>query len=44
SLGIAIKSGLFPFHFWMADTYGEAIPTSSGILSGLVSRAIYFSC
>ena len=42
SLGISIKSGLFPFHFWMADTYGEAIPTSSGILSGLVSKGYIF--
>lgn len=42
SVGISIKSGLFPFHFWMADTYGEAIPTSSGILSGLVSKAYIF--
>lgn len=24
--GLAIKSGLFPFHFWMPDTYGRATP------------------
>ena len=41
-LGLAIKSGLFPFHFWMADTYGTAIPTSSGILSGIISKAYIF--
>lgn len=24
--GLAIKSGLFPFHFWMPDTYGRPRP------------------
>lgn len=38
TIGLAIKSGLFPFHFWMADTYGCATPCSAGILSGLVSK------
>ena len=37
-IGLAIKSGLFPFHFWMPDTYGYATPASGGILSGLVSK------
>lgn len=37
--GLAIKSGLFPFHFWMPDTYGRATPASAGILSGVVSKA-----
>ena len=37
--GLAIKSGLFPFHLWMPDTYGQATPASSGILSGVVSKA-----
>lgn len=37
-VGLAVKSGLFPFHFWMPDTYGAATPCSSGILSGLVSK------
>ena len=41
-IGLAIKSGLFPFHFWMADTYGEAIPATSGILSGVVSKLYIF--
>lgn len=40
--GIAIKSGLFPFHFWMPDTYGQATPASSGILSGVVSKGYIF--
>lgn len=42
SIGVAIKSGLFPFHFWMADTYGAAVPASSGILSGIISKAYIF--
>ena len=42
SVGIAIKSGLFPFHFWMPDTYGYSTPCSAGILSGLISKAYIF--
>ena len=42
TVGIAIKSGMFPFHFWMPDTYGAATPCSSGILSGLVSKGYIF--
>ncbi|MBO5856854.1 MAG: sodium:proton antiporter [Clostridia bacterium] len=40
--GLAIKSGLFPFHFWMPDTYGTATPAASGILSGVVSKGYIF--
>ena len=40
--GIAIKSGLFPFHFWMPDTYGTATPASSSILSGVISKGYIF--
>ena len=42
TVGIAVKSGLFPFHFWMPDTYGYATPSSSGILSGLISKGYIF--
>ena len=42
SIGLAVKSGLFPFHLWMADTYGVAVPASSGILSGLISKVYIF--
>ncbi|MBE6759709.1 MAG: sodium:proton antiporter [Ruminococcaceae bacterium] len=42
SMGIAIKSGMFPFHFWMPDTYGVATPSSSGILSGIISKGYIF--
>ncbi len=39
TIGLCIKSGLFPFHFWMPDTYGYATPTSASVLSSLVSKA-----
>ena len=42
TIGLAIKSGLFPFHFWMPDTYGRATPTSASLLSSLVSKAYIF--
>ena len=42
TVGLAIKSGLCPFHYWMADTYGCSTPCSSGILSGLVSKGYIF--
>ena len=42
TVGIAVKSGLFPCHFWMPDTYGYATPSSSGILSGLISKGYIF--
>lgn len=42
TIGLSIKSGLFPFHFWMPDTYAFGTPSSSGILSGLVSKGYIF--
>ena len=42
TIGIAIKSGLFPFYFWMPDTYGWATPASGAVLSSLVSKAYIF--
>ncbi|MGN0158173.1 MAG: complex I subunit 5 family protein [Brotaphodocola sp.] len=42
SVGLAIKSGLCPFHYWIPDTYGYATPTASAILSGLVSKGYIF--
>ncbi|MEA4822641.1 MAG: proton-conducting transporter membrane subunit [Clostridiaceae bacterium] len=38
TMGLCIKCGLFPFHFWMPDTYGYSTPASSAILSGLISK------
>ena len=42
TIGIAIKSGLFPFYFWMPDTYGWATPTSGAVLSSLVTKGYIF--
>ena len=42
TIGIALKSGLFPFYFWMPDTYGWATPTSGSILSSLTTKGYIF--
>ena len=42
TIGLGIKSGMFPFHFWMPDTYGWSTPCSAGILSGLVTKGYVF--
>lgn len=42
SVGLGIKSGLFPFHFWMPDTYGYSTPCSSALLSGIISKGYIF--
>ena len=42
TIGLSIKSGLFPFHFWMPDTYGYSTPSSSAILSGVISKGYIF--
>lgn len=42
SVGLAIKSALFPFHSWLPDAYGSSTPSSSAILSSLVSKSYIF--
>lgn len=42
SVGIAIKSALFPFHAWLPDAYGFSTASSAAILSSLVSKAYLF--
>ena len=42
SVGLAIKSALFPFHTWLPDAYGYSTPTSSAVLSSLVSKGYIF--
>ncbi len=42
TVGLAIKSALFPFHSWVPDAYGYATPTSSALLSSLVSKGYIF--
>lgn len=39
TVGLAIKSGLYPFHSWMPDAYGYSTVSSSSILSSLVSKS-----
>ncbi|MGE4484040.1 MAG: complex I subunit 5 family protein [Oscillospiraceae bacterium] len=38
TVGLAIKSGMFPFYYWMPDTYGTAPSGTAGILSGVISK------
>ncbi len=40
--GLCVKSGLFPFHLWMPDTYGTATPAAAAILSGVISKGYIF--
>lgn len=42
TIGLGIKSGLFPSYFWMPDTYGNATPSGAAILSALVSKGYIF--
>lgn len=42
TLGIGIKSGLFPFYYWMPDTYGWSTPTTASIMSSVVSKTYIF--
>lgn len=38
TVGLAIKSALFPFHSWVPDAYGYSTVASGSILSSLVSK------
>ena len=42
TIGLCIKSALFPFHTWVPDAYGFSTPTSSAVLSSLVSKGYIF--
>lgn len=42
TVGLAIKSGLFPFHLWIPDAYGYSNVTSSSLLSSVVSKGYIF--
>ena len=42
TVGLAIKSALFPFHSWLADAYGYSTTSSAAILSSLVSKGYIF--
>ena len=38
TVGLGIKSGLYPFHTWIPDAYGYTTPSASAVLSSLVSK------
>ncbi len=38
-LAFAIKAPLFPFHGWLPDTYREAPPEVTAVLSGVIAKA-----
>lgn len=42
SVGLAMKSALFPFQSWLPGAYSNATPTASAILSSLVSKGYIF--
>lgn len=42
TVGLAIKSGLYPFHMWIPDAYAHSLPTASAMLSGLASKGYIF--
>ena len=42
SVGLAMKSALFPFQSWLPGAYANATPTASAILSSLVSKGYIF--
>lgn len=42
TVGLGIKSGLYPFHTWIPDAYGYTTPSSSAVLSSLVSKGYIF--
>ncbi len=38
TLGLCVKSALYPFHSWLPNAHGSATSSSSAILSGLVLK------
>ncbi len=42
TVGLAIKAGLFPFHLWIPDAYGQSNVVSSSLLSSTVSKGYIF--
>lgn len=42
STGLAIKSGLFPFHTWLPEAHSQASVASSCILSGVIVKGYAF--
>ena len=42
TVGVAIKSALYPFHTWLPSAYSTATATSSAVLSSVVSKMYIF--
>ena len=41
-IGLLIKMGIFPFHFWMAKAYSASPSSISALLSGVVSKTYIY--
>ena len=42
TIGLAVKSALYPFHGWLPDAYASCTPASSAMLSSLISKTYIF--
>ncbi len=42
TVGLAVKSALYPFHNWLPDAYASCTPASSAMLSSLISKTYIF--
>ncbi|PLX51226.1 MAG: oxidoreductase [Desulfobulbaceae bacterium] len=42
SIGLLLKSALFPFHFWLPPAHANALTPVSAILSGLVIKGSWY--
>lgn len=42
TIGLAVKSALYPFHSWLPDAYASCTPASSAMLSSLISKTYIF--
>jgi len=42
SIGLAIKSALYPFHSWLPDAHGNSTASSSSVLSSVVLKSFFF--
>ncbi len=42
SIGLLMKAGVAPFHFWLPPAHAEAAPAASALLSGVVVKAALY--
>lgn len=42
TVGLGIKSGMYPFHLWIPEAYGQSNVASSMLLSSVVSKGYIF--